>query len=85
MYDEKRLPLKFYVYADYNKQIAKQKYIVGEPFKQISHINEIDLPYGTIDYIVNILNSEKAKYKLIILDDKQTSEVIDSLIKQNIK
>ena len=85
MHEEKRLPLKFYVYADYNREIAKHKYITGEPFKQASPINEIDLPYGTIDYVLNVLNNEKSKYKLIVLDDKQTTEVINSLIKQNIK
>ena len=85
MYDEKKLPLKFYVYADFNTLISKHNYISGEPFKEISHISEIDLPYGTIDYVLNVLNNDKSKYKLIVLDDKQTEEVINSLIKQNIK
>ena len=85
MHDENKLPLKFYVYSDFNRELSNIKYIKGEPFKEISKINEIDLPYGTIDYVVNVLNNEKNKYKLVILDDKQTQEIIDSLIKQDIK
>ena len=85
MHDEKRLPLKFYVYADFNTLLSKETYIKGEPFKEESYINEIDLPFGTIDYVLNVLKNEKAKYKLVVLDNKQTEEVINSLIKQNIK
>ena len=85
MHDEKKLPLKFYVYADFNRLLGNEKYIKGEPFKQVSHINEIDLPYGTIDYVLSVLNNDKSKYKLIVVDDKQTENIINSLIKQNIK
>ena len=85
MNEEKKLPLKFYVYADYNRELVNEEIIKGEPFKEISNINEIDLPYGTLDYVCNVLKNEKAKYKLVMLDDKQTGEVINSLIKQNIK
>ncbi len=85
MHEEKRLPLKFYVYSDFDSELEKEKYIKGEPFKEQSNINEIDLPYGTIDYVLNILNASPTKYKLIVLDNKLTQEVIDSLIKNNIK
>ena len=85
MHDEKRMPLKFYVYSDFSSEISSIKYITGEPFKQESIISEIDLPYGTIDYVLNVLNNDKSRYKLIVLDDKHTQEVINSLIKQNIK
>ena len=85
MYDEKKLPLKFYVYSDFHKECSNENIIKGEPFSQISYVNEIDLPYGNIDYILSVLNNEKSKYKLIIVDDKQTEEIINSLIKQDIK
>lgn len=85
MYDEKKLPLKFYVYSDFHSTISKEKYISGEPFKEAGYINEIDLPYGTIDYVLSVLSKDSSKYKLIILDDKHTEEVVNSLIKQNIK
>lgn len=85
MHEEHRLPLKFYVYADYNREIAGESIIKGEAFKQISKISEIDLPYGNIDYVLSVLSNDKAKYKLIVLDDKQAEEVINSLIKKDIK
>ena len=85
MHDENRLPLKFYVYADYNREILDEDIIEGQPFKKISPISEIDLPYGNIDYVLSVLNSSNIKYKLIIVDEKKTEEIINSLIKQDIK
>ena len=84
MYDEKRVPLKFYVYADFNSECARSNIIEGRPFSDVSEITEIDLPYGTIDYVVNVLKNEKSLYKLVILDSKQIQEVIDALIKADI-
>ncbi|MBQ0035843.1 MAG: transcription-repair coupling factor [Firmicutes bacterium] len=84
MHEEKKLPLRFYVYSDFHQECVNEGIIKGEPFKDVSYISEIDLPYGPIDYVLNTLNNDSSKYKLIILDDKQTEEVINSLIKQNI-
>ena len=84
MHEEKRLPLRFYVYADYNQELVKQDLIYGKPFGSISKISEIDLPYGNLDYVLSILSKQKSKYKLIILEDKQVSEVIESLVKMHI-
>ena len=85
MHEEKKLPLKFYVNSDFNREIGNIRCLEGEPFKEISYINEIDLPYGNIDFVLSVINNENIEKKLIILDDKQTQEVIDSLIKQDIK
>ena len=84
MHEEKKLPLRFFVYSDFHLECAKEKIITGEPFKQASKINEIDLPYGSIDYVLSVLKNDASKYKLIVLNDKQSKEVIDSLIKQAI-
>ena len=85
MNEEKKLPLKFYVYSDFNSAITSRKYISGKPFSDVSYISEIDLPYGSIDYVLNVVQSSKSKYKLIVLDDKQTEEVVNSLVKHSIK
>lgn len=84
MHDEKRLPLKFYVYADFNKEINTQEIIKGKPFASYSYIQEVDLPYGNIDYLLNIIHQDLSKYKLIVLNENQVSEVINRLIGLNI-
>ncbi|MBQ6560114.1 MAG: transcription-repair coupling factor [Erysipelotrichaceae bacterium] len=84
MYDEKKLPLKFAVYADFHRECAKQKIIEGHPFADISPLSEIDLPYGTLDYIISIIAKEKYGRKLIAVEEKQEEELLHSLEKQNI-
>ena len=84
MHEENRLPLRFYVYGEFNKEISNCSLIYGKPFGGISHVEEIDFPYGTADYVVNVLNNEKSRYKLVVLDDKQCGLIIDSLIKLDI-
>lgn len=85
MYEVKKLPLKFYVYADFNRLLVNKKTIVGEPFKEaFSKIDEVDLPFGNIDYLVSLIDIDSHKYKLIVLEDKQASDTINSLTKQKI-
>jgi len=85
MYDEKKLPLKFYVYGEFERLLANKTIINGEPYRNVfSIITEVDLPYGTCDYLVSIINQDKNKYKLIILDSKEAEEIIESLVRLNI-
>jgi len=84
MHEVKKLPLKFYVYGDFNRLCLKEKILTGKPFIKQSGIEELDLPCGNIDFIVSIIAKSDSEYKLIILDDKKTEEVINSLIKLNI-
>ena len=84
MYEENKLPLKFYVYADFQREIAKTELIHGKMFGGMSYLSEIDFPYGTIDYSANVLNTEKYRTKLVFLKDKQCEELINSLIKLDI-
>ena len=84
MHEEKKLPLRFYVYADFNGEISNVDLIKGEAFKNISYISEIDLPYGNIDYLINIITTQTSKYKLIVLKDSDCEQVINSLVKLNI-
>ena len=84
MYEEKKLPLRFYVYSDFKKEVSNTEMIEGRPFSDISYISQIDLPYGNIDYLVNVLSNEKIKHKLVLLDDKHFEEFTNSLIKLNI-
>ncbi|MBQ2582550.1 MAG: transcription-repair coupling factor, partial [Erysipelotrichaceae bacterium] len=82
MHDEKRIPLRFYVYADFDRECVGRSIIEGRPFSDVSAIAEIDLPYGTPDYVVTVLRNEKSRYKLVVLDGKRVEEFIDALIRQ---
>ena len=84
MYEEHKLPLRFYVFADFKREISRAERIGGKPFAEIPKISEIDFPYGTIDYVTNVLCNEKSTYKLAILDDKHCQEIIESLIRMDI-
>ena len=81
MYEENRLPLKFYVYADFERECAGEDILEGRPFSDISVISEIDLPYGTLDYVLNVLNGEKSLYKLLVMDEKQLEETVNALVR----
>lgn len=85
MHEEKRLPLKFYVYGDFNRLLVNKDVIKGAPFKEaISKISEVDLPFGNIDYLLSLIEKAPNKYKLIVLQDKEVEDTINSLTKFNI-
>ncbi|MBR2578167.1 MAG: transcription-repair coupling factor, partial [Erysipelotrichaceae bacterium] len=80
MHEEKKLPLKFYVYGDFNRLIMGQDVIKGQPFKEaISRITEVNLPFGNIDYLISLIEKESSLYKLIVLQDKEVEDTISSL------
>ena len=86
MNEEKRLPLKFSVYGDFDRLIKDVNLIKGEPFKEgISKILEVDLPHGNIDYVLKVLNDYPNKYKLIVVEGKEAEEVINTLVELGIK
>ncbi|MBR4609431.1 MAG: transcription-repair coupling factor [Erysipelotrichaceae bacterium] len=84
MYEDHKLPRRFYVFADFQRESSRAERIEGKPFSEIPKISEIDFPYGTIDYVTNVLRNEKSTYKLAILDDKHCQEIIESLIRMDI-
>ena len=84
MHEEKRLPLRFYVYADFNSQYLNTKYIENRPFSDVSKIVELDLPYGNLDYVLMVLDNADFRYKLIIIDEKKMEDIISSLMHLNI-
>ena len=84
MHEEKRLPLRFYVFAEFERQIADSFLLAGKPFSEVSYISEIDFPYGTSDYIANVLSNEKIKRKLVILNERHFEELINSFVKLDI-
>ncbi|MBQ6333744.1 MAG: transcription-repair coupling factor [Erysipelotrichaceae bacterium] len=84
MHEEGRLPLRFYVFGEFKREIALVDKIIGKPFSQIPKMAEIDFPYGTIDYIANVLKNERSRYKLAVLDEKHLEELVASFIKLDI-
>ena len=86
MFEEKKQPLKYSVFGDLNTLLVNQSVITGKPFKEaISEISEVDLPYGNLDYLLSLINSENRESKLIVLGDKEFEETINSLNKFKIK
>jgi len=86
MYEEKKLPLKFYVYADFNRVISDVSLIKGRPFfEPFSLVNEVDLPYGTLDYVLGIINQNKATFKALFLSEEEAKEVTEALDRLGIK
>ncbi len=86
MFEEKKQPLKFSVFGDFNSLLVKETIIDGRPFKEaISKISEVDLPYGNLDYLLGLIDKSPLKYKLIVLDNKEFEEAINSLNKFKLK
>ena len=82
MYSEKRLPLKFNNFDDYHNQFLD--YIEGKTFSELSYISEVDLPYGNLDYLLNIIANEAAQYKLIVISDKKIDEFTKVMIEHQL-
>ena len=85
MHDEKKLPLRFYVYGDFKSECATNNFLEGRSFEAISYVREVDLPYGNLDYILSIINQDNHLYKVISLDNKKVEEVLNNLNKLDIK
>lgn len=80
MHEEKKLPLKFYVYADFKKLLNNKHTIIGRPFSDpYSKIEEVSLPYGNLEYLLNLIAKDKSEYKIIALSGKEKEQVIDFL------
>ncbi|MCR4855404.1 MAG: transcription-repair coupling factor [Erysipelotrichaceae bacterium] len=84
MHEEHKLPLRFYVFGEFKREVAQRDLLTGKPFSQIPRISEIDFPYGTIDYITNVLKNEKSAYKLVVVDEKHFEEIVNSFLKMDI-
>ena len=86
MYDEKKIPLRFSLMGDFNRLVSRHSKIVGEPYKEaFSKLNEIDLPRGSLDYVLRTLVGESGTYKLIVVSGKEAEEVIDTLVYLNVE
>ena len=86
MHEEKKLPLKFSVYGDFEHLIYKTNIIKGDPFKDaISKVLEVDLPHGNLDYLLKLVDGAPSTYKLIVLAGKEAEDAINTLVNNNIK
>ena len=85
MHDEKKLPLKFYVYADFKTECTKAELLEGRTFEAVSHVKEADLPYGNLDYVLNVIDRDNHLYKIISLENKKVEETVESLNRLNIR
>jgi len=86
MYEEKKLPLKFYVYGDYNRLLGSCDLMKGRPyFDAFTVIEEVDLPYGSLDYLLTVLRQNKEKYQLIIVNETHFKEIKEAAEKLSLK
>lgn len=86
MHEEKKLPLKFYVYEDFKRLLYNQYVIEGKPFVDpFKGIEEIDLPYGNLEYLLSLIDKDKARYKIIALDGKESEQALDILNRLHLK
>ncbi|MDO4499800.1 MAG: transcription-repair coupling factor [Erysipelotrichaceae bacterium] len=86
MHEEKKLPLKFYVYGDFERLKNQVDIIEGKAFSDVSNkISEIDMPSGNLDYLLSLIEKENKKYKLVVLQDKELEKFLETLEKFNTK
>ena len=85
MNEAKKMPLKFYVYADFNRLLMNKNVIKGSPYQyNDSAITEINIPSGTLDYVLNIINTDSAIYKILAVDQKQCEVLTNTLTNMKI-
>ena len=85
MHEEKKLPLRFSVYGDFDRLISNVNLIKGEPFKEaISKLTEVDLPHGSLDFLLRTIDASSSTYKLIVVEGKEAEDVINTLVAINI-
>ena len=86
MYEEKKLPLKFYVYEDFKRLLYNQYVIEGKPFiDPFTKIEEIVLPYGNLEYLLSLIEKDNSKYKIIAVDGKESEQTLDILNRLHLK
>ena len=80
MSEDSDLPLRFYVFGDLHKELAKQPFLQGKPFAEVFPlIEEVDLPSLPLNQLVSII-AKKNKKICLAVSDHETSEVINALI-----
>ena len=80
MHEEKRLPLRFSVYGEFEKLIRVKDSISAQmAIRPFELIEEIDLPFGNSSYLVKVISSEPYRYKLLIVDDKHYDILLNDL------
>ena len=84
MHAENKLPLHFYMFGDFRLLLKERNVLKGQAFGLITSFSEIDIPYGSLEYIINLINIDKHEYKLVILEEKELEQFINECNKQDI-
>ena len=80
MHEEKRLPLRFYVMGEFSRLLAGDDFELGEAFaSSTSAVSEIDMPKGSLDQLLTLVNRDPHTYRLIIAEKHRLNEIIDCL------
>ena len=80
MHEERKLPLRFHVFGELDRLLAGKRILRGKPFGEMTPFEEIDLPYGNIDYLLTVIQKEKSQKKLFILPEKEMETLIGALV-----
>ena len=85
MNEENELPLKFYQYADFDRECDKVSRYTGKPFSEsVPMATEVDLPYAPLKELLKILSREENEYTVLALEAKELALVSETLIELDI-
>ncbi len=82
MSEDSGLPLRFYVFADYNHEIDKKARLKSSPFSEISpEITEVDTLNGPLTITLKGILKDVDKDKiLLVVNENEVEEVINTLV-----
>ncbi len=80
MSEDNNLPLRFYVFADYNRIIDSSNKLSSSPLSQaFPLVTEVDAPTGPLPLIIQGVMKAKETYKVLAISAKEVEEVIEAL------
>ena len=84
MSEDDGLPLRFYVFGEYEKELERNKLYRSKPYSEVFPlIEDVDLPSLSLDKLIDIINVPDKKIVLSV-NGKECEEVIEKLIAKNI-
>ncbi|MBQ1810653.1 MAG: transcription-repair coupling factor [Erysipelotrichaceae bacterium] len=85
MNEENELPLKFYQFADFDRECRKAHIVYGKPFSEaVPMATEVDLPYAPLKELLKILSREENSSIVLALEANELALVSETLIEQEI-
>lgn len=82
MSEDTGLPLRFYVFADFDRELAKISRLRSAPFSEIAPpITEVDTLNGPLSVTLKAIAKDVDTHKIaLVVKDKEAQDVIDELV-----